>query len=58
MSEPITCASCRYFLPDTSSAAAAMGRCLHAARHGYFFAGEWHRCQDHEAKVESEPRER
>jgi hypothetical protein len=34
-----------------------MGRCLHAARHGYFFAGEWHRCEDHEAKVESAPSE-
>lgn len=50
MTEPVTCADCRYFRPDADNPTAAMGRCLHDARHGWFFAGERHRCADHEAK--------
>lgn len=33
----------------------AMGRCLHDARHGYFFAAEPHRCADHSAEVRTKP---
>ena len=50
----VTCATCVYFRPSPSNPAAAMGRCLADARHGYFFAGEVHRCMDHEAIVEGE----
>lgn len=46
MASPITCQRCRYFRPDASNPNAAMGRCLHAARHGYWFAGEHHYCRD------------
>ncbi len=46
----VTCEGCRYFRRDAQNPTAAMGRCLHDARHGWFFAGERHRCADHEAK--------
>lgn len=49
MTEPVTCEDCRYFRPPT----AAMGRCMHDARHGWFFAGERHRCADHSSEVET-----
>lgn len=44
---PITCFTCRHFEPWSSNPTAAVGRCLHNARHGYHFAGELHRCIDH-----------
>lgn len=42
----IICARCRYFCPDTINPAAGMGRCMHDARHGYFYPGEKHHCDD------------
>lgn len=42
----VRCRDCRHFQPDANNPAAAMGRCLHNARHGYFFARELHRCDD------------
>lgn len=55
MTEPVTCSACRYFRPDAQNPTAAMGRCLHDARHGYFFAAEPHRCADHSSEVEAKP---
>lgn len=46
MTGPITCATCRWFDAWPQNPTAAMGRCLHAARHGYWFAGEHHFCHD------------
>lgn len=42
----IQCAHCRYFRPDAINSSAGMGRCMHDARHGYFYPGEKHRCDD------------
>jgi hypothetical protein len=53
MTVPIQCATCRHFQPDASNPDVAMGRCMHSARHGYWFALERHRCADHEAKPET-----
>lgn len=50
----VTCTTCKHFEADASNPAAAMGRCLADARHGYFFAGEVHRCIDHEATIDGE----
>ncbi|MGH8158387.1 MAG: hypothetical protein ACREPQ_09715 [Rhodanobacter sp.] len=52
MSTPITCATCKHFRPDPNNPTAAMGRCLHVARHGMWHANAPHRCKDHEAKPE------
>lgn len=61
MTDPITCATCRYFRPNAHNPSATMGRCYHNARHDYFFANEHHRCMDHtsepQAKSESAERE-
>jgi len=46
----IQCATCRHFQRDTNNPEAAMGRCLHPARHGYWYPEEKHRCDDHEAQ--------
>jgi hypothetical protein len=51
MTEPVTCSTCRYFRPAAHNPTAAMGRCLHDARHGWFFAAEPHRCADHSPEV-------
>lgn len=42
----IACKHCRYFRPDAINPPAGMGRCMHDARHGYFYPGEKHRCDD------------
>lgn len=55
MVEPITCATCRYFDAWPPNPTAAMGRCLHVARHGYFFANEHHRCADHTSGSKAKP---
>lgn len=57
MTDPVTCATCRYFRPDAHNPSAAMGRCYADARHGYFYPDDRHRCGDHEAKAESAPGE-
>lgn len=51
----VRCGDCRYFKPDAQNPTAAMGRCYHNARHGYFFAGEWHRCMDHTSEPQAKP---
>lgn len=43
---PINCFGCRHFLPNELNPSAGMGRCLHDARHGYFYPFEFHRCAD------------
>lgn len=53
MTAIITCTTCRYFRPDAQNPNAAMGRCYADARHGYFFANEWHRCADHSSEVKT-----
>lgn len=47
MTRAIQCTTCRWFDAWAPNPSAAVGRCLHDARHGYFFASEWHRCNDH-----------
>lgn len=42
----ISCEHCRYFQPDAINPLAGMGRCMHDARHGYFYPGEKHSCKD------------
>ena len=44
----VQCFACKHFQPDRDNPAAAMGRCIHPARHGYFYPGESHRCVDRE----------
>lgn len=55
MTDTTTCSTCRYFRPAAQNPTAAMGRCLHDARHGWFFAGERHRCADHSPEVREKP---
>jgi hypothetical protein len=43
----VTCDTCRWFAPDPLNPTAGMGRCLHTARHGYFYATAKHHCHDH-----------
>lgn len=53
MAPAITCATCRWFDPWPQNPTAAMGRCMHDARHGYFFANERHRCVDHSSEPQA-----
>jgi hypothetical protein len=55
LTAPVTCSTCRYFRPDAQNPTAAMGRCLHDARHGWFFANERHRCADYSSEVVAKP---
>lgn len=54
MTGPIRCQDCRHFQPDESNPTAGMGRCMHTSRHGYWFPGEIHRCEDHNPKPTEE----
>lgn len=43
-----TCEHCRHFHPDRINPPAGIGRCMHPARHGYFYPAQKHHCRDHE----------
>ena len=53
MTRPIQCFTCRHFEPWPSNPAQAVGWCKHPAKHGYHWAGERHRCADHDPKPEN-----
>ena len=52
----ITCLHCRHFRAAASNA--AMGRCMHQARHGFFYPLEKHSCSDHDSTKKQEPPKR
>jgi len=41
------CATCQHFERDRINPDGGMGKCMHAAQHGYFYPMERHRCRDH-----------
>ncbi len=43
-----TCALCRHYQPDPINPVAGLGRCMHPARHGYFYPDQQHACRDRE----------
>jgi hypothetical protein len=45
----ITCDHCRHFQHASSNPSAGMGRCMAAARHGFFYPMERHSCRDHDS---------
>lgn len=47
----ITCDQCRHFRRDTVNPVSGMGRCLHDARHGYFYPDQKHHCRDFDDSV-------
>ena len=49
---PVQCRTCRHFIPWPSNPEQAVGECGHG--HGSHFAGETHRCADHEPKPKPE----
>ncbi len=50
--KPVQCETCRHFPPDANNSS-GMGRCMHPARHGYFYPNEKHRCADHNDKPDA-----
>jgi hypothetical protein len=54
----ITCIHCRHFQPDAINPPAGMGRCMHEARHGYWYPTEKHVCNDHEERERAESPQR
>jgi hypothetical protein len=52
----IHCSDCHHFQRAAINPEAAMGRCMHEMRHGYWHPEAPHSCRDHE-KVKEPPKD-